>query len=205
LINYAHRMTLVWFVATLSLCLIPFQSGNAFAGPNTGDLNHTYPRPLKVESKISYGVRFDVITPKEPQTGLKYGEDSSWYSDELFIARSLETKEVLHAHASGDGDWTEFVESDLLSDDYVLVKEYSGGFTCCWIIYAFKTSPFKEILIGYSNYNFDVKIVSKNQIELHVFNDANPNTAYSPRFWKYNPQVFDLRTGKWLIEVPSTH
>jgi hypothetical protein len=160
---------------------------------------------LKVVSKISNGIRFDVITPVDSANILEHGEETSWYSDELFIVRSLDTLEILHARATDSDDWIEFVESDLLSDDYVIVKEWSGGFSCCEIVHAYQTKPvFKEILIGYENGLFNVKVVSKNQIELHVYNEDGPNSDQYPKFWVYNPQVLDLRTGEWLVEVPST-
>jgi hypothetical protein len=191
------NLPLTGFVVATAMALMLLPSGYSLAGPDTKDLSHAYPRPLKVVSHISNGIRFDVITPEEPVDILEDGEEASWYQDGLFIVRSLDTLEVLHIHPLNSYDGPEFLESDLLSGDYVLVNEWSGGASCCKIIHAFQTSPFKEILIGYDNALFDVEIVSKDQIALHVFNENGPNADQHPKFWEYSPQVFDLRTGEW--------
>ena len=132
-----------------------------FAEPVAEYLDYSVVRPLSVTTKISNGLRFDVITPQSlpfkdvPQN--RYYE-AGWYRDELLVVRVVKTGELLHAQAlkSNSIMFLEGSNSKKLSDDYVVLREHSGGASCCLIIHAFQTKPkFKKVL-EHDNKYFDM-------------------------------------------------
>ena len=151
--------------------LLPFQ---VFAEPSAKYIDYSVVRPLVVTTKISNSLRFDVITSQSfPFTDLpqKRYYEAGWYSDELLIVRVIKTGELLHAQPlkSSSIMFLEGSNTKKLSDDYVVLREHSGGASCCLIIHAFQTKPeFKKIL-EHNNEYFDMGEVihGEHTLELH--------------------------------------
>ena len=183
--------------------LVPFQS---WAGPSYQDANmeFDFPRPLKVISKASNGFRFEIVTPREPEKILgtdSFGSNSSWYGDEYLIVWPpiggaedwpSEPVYIKRLHSSD----TSFIENGPLSIDYVVIREWSGGVSCCSIVQVFQTKPEFKKLIEHNNDFFDVPTIpiGEHKIELH---ENPPSYPSSHALLKYNPRVFNLRKQEW--------
>jgi len=157
-------------LSALSL-ILPF---HVFAGPSAEYLDYSVVRPLVVTTKISNGLRFDVITPQSlpfKESPQKRYYEAGWYGDELLIVKEVKTGELLHAQPlkSSSIMFLEGSHSKKLSGDYVVLREHSGGASCCLIIHAFRTKPkFKKIL-EHNNEYFDMSEVihGEHTLELH--------------------------------------
>ena len=128
------------------------QPSHVFSEPSAEYLDYNVVRTLLVTTKISNGLRFDVITPQTlpfedlPQ---KRNYEAAWYSDELLIVRVVKTGELLHAQPlkSSAIKFLKGTKSNKLSNDYVVIREHTGGASCCFIVHAFQTKPkFKKLL-----------------------------------------------------------
>ena len=80
--------------AVISLILFAISS-TAIAGPSAEDMDYNVVRPLKMVTKVSNNIRFDIITPKDAIARVAGGEEASWYSDELVIVRQLDNGKIL--------------------------------------------------------------------------------------------------------------
>ncbi len=199
--NQRFRNSLVAFV----LLNLPI-SNQTWAGPSYQDTNMEYdfPRPLKVVTKLSNGYRFEIVTPKQSEEILGqslYGSNSSWFGDEYLIVwppigeaedwprepiymRRLRSREIV------------FIENGPLSSDYVIIKEWSGGASCCSIIQAFQTKPEFKKLIEHNNdfYEDTIIPVGEHEIELH---ETPLSFSGSHSSLKYNARVFNLKMLEW--------
>ena len=194
------RRITVGLVLTL-LMVLP-----AMGGPSLKDseMEYEFQRPLKVVSKMSNEFRFDIVTPKASETILgkdSFASNSSWYGDEYLI---------VWPPFNEAGDWpsepvyikrlrtssTEFVKNGPLSEDYVVIRESSGGASCCFIIHAFQTKPEFKKLIEHNNDFFDRSTIPavEHEIELHKNPLSYPS---SHALLKYNPRLFNLKTLEW--------
>jgi len=188
--------TLSQMAAVFAVLAMSIAPQTASAGPSSEDMDYSVTRPLKVVTKVSNGIRFDVITPLA-HTNVEGGQDSFWYTDELIVIRDLKTGKVLHAEHPASGNVT-FVKSKKLSSDYVVIREWSGGASCCLIIHAYQTRPeFKKVL-EHNNDFFDRTelVVGETTLELHKEPAINFGPSSHSQL-KYNPAKFDLKTGKW--------
>ena len=184
------------FIRILSLSLVlPMQ---VFAGPSAEDLDYGVIRPLVVTTRISNGLRFDVITPKS--FALEDRQEAGWYSDELLIVRVVKTGELLHAQPlkSSGIEFLKGAKSKKLSNDYVVIREHTGGASCCFIVHAFQTKPkFKKILT-HNNDFFDMTEVIQGEhiLELHKepFFLIGP---FSHAGLKYNATIYNLKKNDW--------
>ena len=187
-------MSLGKFIRILSLSLVlPIQ---VFAGPSTEDLDYSIIRPLVVTTKISNGLRFDVITPKS--FALRDRQEAGWYSDELLIVRVVKTGELLHAQPlkSSGIEFLKGAKSKKLSNDYVVIREHTGGASCCFIIHAFQTKPNFRKLLEYNNEYFDMTEVihGEHTLELHKEPFFSMGASAFPN---YNPNIFNLKENDW--------
>jgi hypothetical protein len=149
-------------------------------------------------TKVSNNIRFDIITPKDAIARVAGGEEASWYSDELVIVRQLDNGKILYSRELKSAN-VEFSGAGLLSDDFVVLEEWSGGGSCCLLITAFQTLPkFKVILEQHNNDFFDrTEIVAgPEKLELHRSDEDAPYPASHSQL-QYSPAFFDLRRGKW--------
>ena len=184
-------------LSALSL-ILPF---HVFAGPSAEYLDYSVVRPLVVTTKISNGLRFDVITPQSfpfkdlPQN--RYYE-AGWYADELLVIRVINTGELVHVQTlkSSSIKFLRGSGSKKLSDDYVVLREHSGGVSCCLIIHAFQTKPkFKKVL-EHNNEYFDMTEVihGEHTLELHKEPFFSGGSSAHP---DYNASIFDLKENDW--------
>ena len=82
------------FSAVISLILFTF-SNTAIAGPSAEDMDYSIVRPLRVMTKASNNIRFDINAPETPHMDVAGGENASWYSDELLIVRKIDNGKIL--------------------------------------------------------------------------------------------------------------
>ena len=192
-----HHITLTVILFS-ALWMLPSM---VFAGPLAEYLDYSVVRPLSVTTKISNGLRFDVITPQSlpfkdvPQN--RYYE-AGWYRDELLVVRVVKTGELLHAQAlkSNSIMFLEGSNSKKLSDDYVVLREHSGGASCCLIIHAFQTKPkFKKVL-EHDNKYFDMTEVinGTHTLQLHKEPFFSSGSSAHP---EYNAGIFNLKENHW--------
>ncbi len=187
-------MSLGKFIRILSLSLVlPM---HVFAGPSAEDLDYGVIRPLVVTTKISNGLRFDVITPKS--FALEDRQEAGWYSDELLVVRVIKTGELLHAQPlkSSGIEFLKGAKSKKLSNDYVVIREHTGGASCCFIVHAFQTKPKFKKLLEHNNDFFDVTEVihGEHTLELHKEPLFSVGSSAHP---KYNPGIFNLKKNDW--------
>ena len=187
-------MSLGKFIRILSLSLVlPIQ---VFAGPSAEDLDYSVIRPLVVTTKISNGLRFDVITPKS--FSLEDRQEAGWYSDELLIVRVIKTGELLHAQPlkSSGIKFLKGTKSNKLSNDYVVIREHTGGASCCFIIHVFQTKPKFKKLLEHNNEYFDMTEVihGEHTLELRKKPLFSVGSSAHP---KYNPGIFNLKKKDW--------
>ena len=182
--------------AVISLILFAI-SITAIAGPSAEDIDYSVARPLRVMTKVSNNIRFDIITPEAPHLNVDGGENASWYSDELLIVRQLDNGKILYSREL-KSEKVEFIGTGRLSDDFVVIKEWSGGGSCCYLITAFQTLPTFKILLEHNNDFFDRTeiIAGREKLELHRLTEhATYPSSHSEL--PYTPSIFDLRRGKW--------
>ena len=184
-------------LSALSL-ILPF---HVFAGPSAEYLDYSVVRPLVVTTKISNGLRFDVITPQSlpfKESPQKRYYEAGWYGDELLIVKEVKTGELLHAQPlkSSSIMFLEGSHSKKLSGDYVVLREHSGGASCCLIIHAFQTRPkFKKIL-EHNNEYFDMNEVihGEHTLELHKEPFFSVGSSAQP---EYSAGIFNLKENDW--------
>ena len=172
-----------------------------FAEQATKYLDYSVVRPLVVTTRISNGLRFDVITPQSfPFEDLpkdRYYE-ASWYDDELLVVRAVKTGELIHAQPlkSSSVMFLEGSDSRKLSDDYVVLREHSGGASCCLIIHAFQTKPKFEKVLEHNNEYFDMTEVvhGEHTLELHKEPFFSGGSSAYP---EYNASIFNLKENDW--------
>ena len=191
----------------IALVILPLLLPNqSWAGPSLKDIDMEYEfeRPLKVVSKIHNGFRFEIVTPKESEKILGkdfYASNSSWYGDQYLIvwpplneAEDWPNEPVyikrLKSHS------VNFVNNGPLSENFVVIREWSGGGSCCFIIQAFQTEPKFKKLIEHNNDFFDETTipVGEHEIELHKAPLSYPSSHVE---LKYNPRLFNLKTLEW--------
>ena len=141
--------------AVMSLFLFAISS-TAIAGPSAEDMNYSIVRPLRVITKASNNIRFDIIAPETPHMDVAGGENASWYSDELLIVRQLDNGKVLYSRELKSEN-VEFLGTGRLFDDFVVIQEWSGGSSCCLLISAFQTLPKFKILLEQHDNDFFVR------------------------------------------------
>jgi hypothetical protein len=99
------------------------------------------------------------------------------------------------------------IEDDLISDDYVLLREWSGGASCCWIIHAFQTKPGFKRLLNHGNDHFKPEkfVVGKDTLELYdPDSEVYSGNSRSHANLVYEPIHYDLRNERWLPVAPGT-
>ena len=152
---------------------------------------------------MSNHYRFDILKPvdfyvKKPD-GQTSGIEAGNYQDQTLLVRSFKGNDngtIIYSEPLGS-PVADFDKTKLLHPDYVLMKSWTGGNSCCIGIGVFKTKPNFEVLLHHNNNFFDKTriVVAPHQVELH-----KPPPDY---VWpchactKYSPRVFDLKKKAW--------
>lgn len=92
------------------------------------------------------------------------------------------------------------IESELISEKFVVVREWSGGASCCLIIHVFQTKPELRKILEHNNDFFDATelVHAQDKLELHKTTWwTTMMSGPSHADLRYNPHIFDLRTGEW--------
>ena len=185
-----------FFTLLIILFLSTSIQANSFAGPSAEDLDYGVIRPLIVTTRLSNGLRFDVITPKS--FTLKDRQEARWYSDNLLIVRVIKTGELLHAQPLKSNS-IKFLEGSApqnLSSDYVVIREHTGGASCCFIIHAFQTKDKFKKLLEHNNDFFDMTEVihGEHTLELHKEPFFSVGSSAQP---EYSAGIFNLKENDW--------
>ena len=172
------------------------------------EFDYSHPRYLEVVTKVSNGIRFDIYTrshdvydfhPNKDVEGDHYFRD---YEDMILVVRRVGEREVLYANAFGylgGATSAKFIESDDLSEQFVIVQEWTGGASCCYVHHVFTTAPeFKMLLERDTDSHVAEKpITGPDLFEIHS-NEKPTYTSNSHVGYQYNPEVIDLHK---LVEM----
>ena len=93
------------------------------------------------------------------------------------------------------------IEDRDLSGDFVVIREWNGGASCCWVVHAFQTKPSLKRLLKHENDHFkpDKFVVRKDTLELYdPDSDKYSDPSRSHTSLVYEPIHFDLRNEKWV-------
>ncbi|MBT5875758.1 MAG: hypothetical protein HOH43_20200 [Candidatus Latescibacteria bacterium] len=180
--------------ASLVLVLITF-AAPAWAGPSAENMDYSVVRPLKIFTKVSNGIRFDIVKPAD--TFLKNGDMADWYTDQVLIVRNVKSGQVLHSQTL-KSDKVSFVIDERLSKDFIVIKEWSGGASCCLIVHAYRTRPSFKKLLEHDNNFFDRTDLIAGSDRLVLYKESvffiYPSSHSQ---LKYTPAVFNLRRNRW--------
>jgi hypothetical protein len=119
---------------TVLVCL----SAGVNAAPGLLDLDYSFDRPLKVESRVVNTVRFDIIQPEDKWANLNgYAYMAEIFEDNLLIVRCTGTDAV--QAFSTEGDFSFSVHDQRrergIADQYVVIREWGGGKVVSYIIF----------------------------------------------------------------------
>ena len=99
------------------------------------------------------------------------------------------------------------IDDDLLSKDFVVLREWNGGGSCCWFVQAFRTKPGFKRLLNHENDHFKPEkfVVGKDTLELYdPDSEVYDDTGRSHASLVYEPIHFDLRSERWIPVVSGT-
>ena len=124
---------------TVLVCL----SAGVNAAPGLLDLDYSFDRPLKVESRVVNTVRFDIIQPEDKWANLNgYAYMAEIFEDNLLIVRCTGTDAV--QAFSTEGDFSFSVHDQRrergIADQYVVIREWGGGKVVSYFIFDTNTS-----------------------------------------------------------------
>ena len=119
---------------TVLVCL----SAGVNAAPGLLDLDYSFDRPLKVESRVVNTVRFDIIQSEDKWANLNgYAYMAEIFEDNLLIVRCTGTDAV--QAFSTEGDFSFSVHDQRrergIADQYVVIREWGGGKVVSYIIF----------------------------------------------------------------------
>lgn len=91
-------------------------------------------------------------------------------------------------------------KSDVLSKDYLIFKEWTGGGSCCLVFHVFQTKPTFKKLLEHNNDFFDATeiVIGPHQLELHRYKEHLQPSSIQPHVnLRYNPSIYDLKQNRW--------
>jgi hypothetical protein len=106
-----------------------------------------------------------------------------------------------------DSWYVDVVEDDLLSEEFVVLREWNGGASCCWFVQAFRTKPAFKRLLNHENDHFKPEelVVGKDTLELYdPDSEVYSGTRKSHANLVYEPIHFNLRNEKWIPVTTNT-
>jgi uncharacterized protein len=154
--------------------------------------------PRKVDFRAVNGIGFLISERQE------VGQDEGDAKVILEIFSS-ESSQPLETVEFGSRYYDYFGEDDL-SEDIVIINEWGGRGSCCYIVHAFQTKPKFKRLLRHNNKLFDpdASIVGKDTIELYDQSDTYDDTSKSRDKLVYTPTQFDLRNERWGTFYPPS-
>ena len=125
------------------ITVLVFLSAGVNAAPGLLDLDYSFDRPLKVESRVVNTVRFDIIQPEDKSANLNgYAYMAEIFEDNLLIVRCTGTDAV--QAFSTEGDFSFSVHDERLAhgvgDQYMVVRKWGGGKAVSYFIFDTNTS-----------------------------------------------------------------
>ena len=113
-------------------------SATVSAAPDLLNLDYSFDRPLKVESRVVNTVRFDIIQPEDKTANLNgYAYMAEIFEDNLLIVRCTGTDAV--QAFSTEGDFSFSVHDQRrergIADQYVVIREWGGGKVVSYFIF----------------------------------------------------------------------
>jgi hypothetical protein len=125
------------------ITVLVFLSAGVNAAPGLLDLDYSFDRPLKVESRVVNTVRFDIIQSDDKWANLNgYAYMAEIFEDNLLIVRCTGTDAV--QAFSTEGDFSFSVHDQRrergIVDQYVVIREWGGGKVVSYFIFDTNTS-----------------------------------------------------------------
>jgi hypothetical protein len=113
-------------------------SATVSAAPDLLNLDYSFDRPLKVESRVVNTVRFDIIQSEDKWANLNgYAYMAEIFEDNLLIVRCTSTDAV--QAFSTEGDFSFSVHDERrdrgIADQYVVIREWGGGKVVSYVIF----------------------------------------------------------------------
>jgi hypothetical protein len=105
-----------------------------------------------------------------------------------------------------DSWYVDVIEDVTLSKDFFVLRQWSGGASCCWVVQAFRTKPSFKLVLNHENDHFkpDKFVVGKDTLELYnPDSDKYSDPRRSHASLVYEPIHLDLRSEKWLPVAPN--
>jgi len=120
------------------ITVLLFLTAGVNAAPGLLDLDYSFDRPLKVESRVVNTVRFDIIQSEDKWANLNgYAYMAEIFEDNLLIVRCTGTDAV--QAFSTEGDFSFSVHDQRrergIADQYVVIREWGGGKVVSYIIF----------------------------------------------------------------------
>jgi hypothetical protein len=120
------------------ITVLLFLTAGVNAAPGLLDLDYSFDRPLKVESRVVNTVRFDIIQSDDKWANLNdYAYMAEIFEDNLLIVRCTGTDAV--QAFSTEGDFSFSVHDKRLAhgvaDHYMVVRKWGGGKVVSYIIF----------------------------------------------------------------------
>ena len=125
------------------ITVLLFLTAGVSAAPGLLDLDYSFDRPLKVESRVVNTVRFDIIQPEDKSANLNgYAYMAEIFGDNLLIVRCTGTDAV--QAFSTEGDFSFSVHDQRrdrgIADQYVVIREWGGGKVVSYFIFDTNTA-----------------------------------------------------------------
>ena len=167
------------------------------------DVDYSVERHLKVKSRISNEYRFDILKPPYFYVRRSDGEnvEATNYNDTTLIVREEKSGKPTYAENGYNLKFLKNKQADRLSNDYVVIREWNGGGSCCIIFHVFQTKPTFKKLLEHNNDFFDATqvVIGPYQLELHNYKKhLQPSGPQPHSNLKYNPSIYDLKRGCWI-------
>lgn len=164
------------------------------AGPSYEDMEYNISRPLTVKTTVKGDYRFDIILPAKPNFDVPDGQNSSWYGDEMLVVRKVDTSEIIYSRSLMSENVR--IVTDGLAEEFIIMREWSGGMSCCLWITSFRTAPKFEVILRHNNDHFDSTqiVAGPGLLELHRNPTMQMGGSAHP---EYRPRLFDLGLGSW--------
>jgi TPR repeat protein len=178
------------------------------------DLDVAQNSPTKQSSKKDQ----EELPQNEPEVLVHYSNGYRFvFTKRYYIDSDLPADTILEIFKEGDdlpverkiiNSWkVDVIEDKDLSRDFVVLREWNGGASCCWVIHAFQTKPSLKRLLKHENDHFKPEefVVGKDTLELYdPDSEVYSGNSRSHANLVYEPIHYDLRNERWIAVAPGT-